>query len=202
MAYSYKTQSYLAYARAVDFSNAVAVMECSSVHLMIPQIVNAAFCCELILKATVIMEKKHPVVFKEHKSGFQIFDYCGNFEYFGEHPDGKDGKEMLTLSQRLFQIRLDMLFELQKLEYQEDAWFHAYYDQIKTELHGMVVKIKSHSNRIQVREAMQYVDKYYNLADMVNTEPFNNYDLNEIFGLNLPAMITVVRMLHEVVQAA
>lgn len=67
MAYSYKTQSYLAYARAVDFSNAVAVMECSSVHLMIPQIVNAAFCCKLILKATVIMEKKHPVVFKEHK---------------------------------------------------------------------------------------------------------------------------------------
>ena len=67
MAYSYKTQSYLAYARAVDFSNAVAVMERSSVHLMIPQIVNAAFGCELILKATVIMEKKHPVVFKEHK---------------------------------------------------------------------------------------------------------------------------------------
>lgn len=107
----------------------------------------------------------------KNKSGFQIFDYCGNFEYFGEHPDGKDGKEMLTLSQRLFQIRLDMLLELQKLEYQEDAWFHAYYDQIKTELHGMVVKIKSHSNRIQVREAMQYVDKYYNLDTWVSLSP-------------------------------
>jgi len=107
----------------------------------------------------------------KNKSGFQIFDYCGNFEYFGEHPDGKDGKEMLTLSQRLFQIRLDMLFELQKLEYQEDAWFHAYYDQIKTELHGMVVKIKSHSNRIQVRETMQYVDKYYNLDTWVSLSP-------------------------------
>lgn len=107
----------------------------------------------------------------KNKSGFQIFDYCGNFEYFGEHPDGKDGKEMLTLSQRLFQIRLDMLFELQKLEYQEDEWFHAYYDQIKTELHGMVVKIKSHSNRIQVREAMQYVDKYYNLDIWVSISP-------------------------------
>lgn len=107
----------------------------------------------------------------KNKSGFQIFDYCGNFEYFGEHPDGKDGKEMLTLSQRLFQIRLDMLFELQKLEYQEDAWFHAYYDQIKAELHGMVVKIKSHSNRIQVREAMQYVDKYYNLDTWVSLSP-------------------------------
>lgn len=105
------------------------------------------------------------------KSGFQIFDYCGNFEFFGVHPDGKEGKEMLTLSQRLFQIRLDMLFELQKLEYQEDAWHHAYYDQIKTELHGAVVKIKANSSRIQVREAMQYVDKYYNLDTWVSLSP-------------------------------
>ena len=108
---------------------------------------------------------------EKNKSGFQIFDYCGNFEYFGEHPDGKDGKEMLTLSQRLFQIRLDMLFELQKLEYQEDSWFHAYYDQIKTELHSMIMKIKSHSNRIQVREAMQYVDKYYDLETWISLSP-------------------------------
>lgn len=106
-----------------------------------------------------------------NKSGFQIFDYCGNFQYFGEHPDGKDGKEMLTLSQRLFQVRLDMLYELQRLECQEDAWLHAYYDQIKTELHESVVKIKSHSNRIQVREAMQYVDKYYDLATWVCLSP-------------------------------
>ena len=34
---------------------------------------------------------------------------------------------------------------------------------------------------------------------MVNTELFNNYDLNEVFGVNLPA---VVRTLHDVVQAA
>ena len=92
-----------------------------------------------------------------------IFDYCGNFEYFKYHPNGKEGREILTLSQRLFQIRWDMLYELQRAEYQEDTWFNAYYNQIKTELHNAVVVIKSHSNRIQVRMAMQYVDKYYNL---------------------------------------
>ncbi len=60
---------------------------------------------------------------------------------------------------------------MQKLVYQEDDWFHAYYDQIKAELHGMVVKVKSHSNRIQVREAMQYVDKYYNLDTWISLSP-------------------------------
>lgn len=105
------------------------------------------------------------------KKEFQIFDYCGNFEYFGQHPDGKAGKEALTLSQRIFQIKLDMLYELQRLEYQEDAWFHAYYEQIKDGLHTEVVRIKSHSSRIQVREAMQYVDKYYDLATWVSLSP-------------------------------
>ena len=105
------------------------------------------------------------------KSGFLIFDYCGNFEYFNEHPDGGNGKEMLTLSQRLFQVRLDMLYQLQRLEYQENAWFHAYYDQIKTELHNSVVKIKSHDSRIQVRESMQYVDKYYDQKTWTSLSP-------------------------------
>ena len=67
MAYNYETQAYLAYARAVDFAKAVDIMEHSSAHLMIPQIVNAAFSCELMLKATIIMEKKNPVAFKGHR---------------------------------------------------------------------------------------------------------------------------------------
>ena len=94
------------------------------------------------------------------KTGFQIFDYCGNFEYFGLNPDGKPGKEMLTLSQKLFNIRVDMLYELQRLEYQQDERLLDYYKQIKKELHGQIMKIKSHDSRIQVREEMQYVDKY------------------------------------------
>lgn len=78
MKYNYETQAYLAYARAVDFANAVDIMEHSSMHLMIPQIVNAAFSCELILKATIIMEKKNPVAFKEHRldSLFSMLCQC------------------------------------------------------------------------------------------------------------------------------
>ena len=42
-------------------------MEHSSLHLMIPQIVNAAFSCELMLKATIIMEKEKQVDFISHR---------------------------------------------------------------------------------------------------------------------------------------
>lgn len=105
------------------------------------------------------------------KDGFQIFDYCGNFEYFGQNTDGKPSKGTLTLSQKLFNIRVDMLYELQRLECQQDERLLAYYKQIKDELRGHVVKIKSHDSRIQVREEMQYVDKYLNPDTWLSLSP-------------------------------
>lgn len=67
MAYNYETKAYLAYARGVDFAKASEILdECES-HVMIPQIINAAFACELLLKAVVIMEQKREERFHEHK---------------------------------------------------------------------------------------------------------------------------------------
>lgn len=107
----------------------------------------------------------------KHKSEFYIFDYCGNFEYFNMHPEGREGKTVTTLSQRQFNVRIEMLYELQRIEFQERPWYRAYYERIREILHGDVVKIKSHSNRIQVRESMQYVDKYYDLNTWIAISP-------------------------------
>lgn len=107
------------------------------------------------------------------KDMFLIFDYCGNFEYFGTHPDGKEGKQATTLTQRRFNVLLDMLFALQRLEYQEQDWYRDYYNEIKKELHSELIKIKNNSSRIQVRESMQYVDKYYDLDTWKALSPVN-----------------------------
>ena len=94
------------------------------------------------------------------KQHFIIFDYCGNFEYFGENPDGVIATQTRSLSQRLFEVRLDILHELQRIEHQEDEFSKDYYLKLKGLLFDEVNKIKGHSNRIQVRAEMQYVDKY------------------------------------------
>ena len=67
MAYNYETKSYLAYARGVEFAKAAEILEESDSHIMIPQIVNAAFSCELLLKAVIIAEQKREERFREHK---------------------------------------------------------------------------------------------------------------------------------------
>lgn len=94
------------------------------------------------------------------KTHFLIFDYCGNFEYFALHPEESNGKEMISLSQKLFMTQLDLLFELQALKHQQDHFAKAYYESIKKDLIAEVKSIKTHSERIQVREAMEYVDRY------------------------------------------
>ena len=67
MAYNHKTKSYLAYARGVDFAKAVEILNECDAHVMIPQIVDAAFSCELLLKAIIIAEQKREDGFHEHK---------------------------------------------------------------------------------------------------------------------------------------
>lgn len=39
------------------------------------------------------------------------------------------------------------------------------------------------------------------LSDLVNNEPFSNYDLHGLFGTNLPKVISVVSLLHDAVTA-
>ncbi|MCR5202333.1 MAG: hypothetical protein K6D02_04485, partial [Lachnospiraceae bacterium] len=40
------------------------------------------------------------------------------------------------------------------------------------------------------------------VSDIVNSEPFNNYDINEMFGENINIVVSVVNVLHGSVEAA
>jgi len=99
----------------------------------------------------------------KNKTGFLIFDYCGNFDFFDVNPTGNiSNSEGRSTTQRIFDVKLDMLYELQNYRHQQDDYLKGYYENIKKELHNEVVVVKSHSERIQVREELKYVDEFYN----------------------------------------
>jgi type I restriction enzyme R subunit len=50
----------------------------------------------------------------KHKEYFQIFDYCGNLEFFGQNPATVDGAAGESLGKRLFKRRLETISELDK----------------------------------------------------------------------------------------
>ncbi len=98
---------------------------------------------------------------KKDKTRFLIFDWCHNFEYFSvqEHRQ-QSGKVAVSITQRIFELRLDILQELQRFEHQAITFNKAYYDALKPMLFEKVKAIRSNSSRISVRQAMSFLDKY------------------------------------------
>ena len=59
------------------------------------------------------------------KTHFRVFDLCGNFEYFGAHPDGVTGAPSATVLERRFLARVDLLGALHRTDPgQADLWRH------------------------------------------------------------------------------
>lgn len=95
------------------------------------------------------------------KTQFLIFDWCHNFEYFSVPAHAQQGgKIAISLTQRLFEMRLDILQELQHIEHQEIPFNKAYHGNLKELLHNTVEAVKGNSTRISVRQKMPFLDKY------------------------------------------
>jgi len=94
----------------------------------------------------------------EDKQGFYVFDFCDVFDFFRMNPDGREPKGTLNLSQRIFDIKVELIYTLQSSEHQTNPMHKAYYEKTKQELVG---KIKS-LNRIlvNVKYQLKFVDKY------------------------------------------
>jgi len=50
----------------------------------------------------------------QHKTGFYLFDYCQNLEYFAQNPEASQGGSAESLSSRLFKARVSLISELDK----------------------------------------------------------------------------------------
>lgn len=119
-------------------------------------------------------EKAYTTTF-EDKQGFYIFDFCDVFEYFRIHPDGKDVKVALNLSQKIFELKLDMVIELQKKEHQENDEHRAFYIEYREECFRKIKELPR--NLINVRTAINYVEKY---SKKENWDYINLFELKEI----------------------
>jgi type I restriction enzyme R subunit len=105
-------------------------------------------------------EKGADPVLTRHKDkqGFYIFDFCDVFEFFRMNPDGRQPKTALNLSQKLFELKLDLVCELQKRQHQENEEHKGFYLKYREELIDKIRRLNQ--QLINVRLARRYVDKY------------------------------------------
>ena len=98
------------------------------------------------------------------KKEFYIFDWCENFDFFGENPKGIEGLPTQSLTERLFGLRADIALLLQATQYQEEgSWEKQWHDKLKGALYSQLMQLND--NHISVREHWETVAFYRNKSN-------------------------------------
>ena len=114
------------------------------------------------------------------KKFFYIFDWCGNFEFFGENPKGYEPMKSISLTQRLFVLRVDLAIALQHEQFQNDEVAKALHDEVKAILMGQVKALND--KHISVREHWDIVDKYRRKESWVYLSNTDGIELKDVIA--------------------
>ncbi|HET6559775.1 MAG TPA: DEAD/DEAH box helicase family protein [Prolixibacteraceae bacterium] len=118
------------------------------------------------------------------KEYFLIFDFCENFEFFSEFPDGITPSVPRSLSQQVFETRLEIaqLIRSDEESTQEDQSIASLYID---ELHGLISTLNQ--ERFVVRKELRLVNEY---TDRNRWENISKGDFVDICNhlSNLPAI--------------
>lgn len=116
---------------------------------------------------------------KEH---FRIFDFCFNFDFFRENPNGIEGSGGEALGTRLFKSRVQVLAAVQKTPNLEPSGTlrNSLAQMLHSEVSGM------HADHFMVRARLQHVEKFQNLASWENLSDDDIHEA-ETHLANLPS---------------
>ena len=99
-----------------------------------------------------------PDLFGPHddKQDFRVFDFCFNFDFFRENPEGIEGSGVVPLGTRLFRSRVQLLAHVQEtLDLDPDKTVAG---ALISELHGEVAAM--HRENFIVRMHLEAVDRF------------------------------------------
>ena len=97
------------------------------------------------------------------KKYFVIFDYCGNFEYFRQHPNGFEGKETKSLSENIFGKKVRLAVALQESAFAADT-YQEWRNQLVTECNAQIKALdQGEVQRVAVKLKREYVERYRNI---------------------------------------
>ena len=111
------------------------------------------------------------------KQFFNIYDWCGNFDFFDVTPEGDPQMQMISVTERLFDLRVDMAVALQNAKYQQDPFARALHDDIKKTLRSQVLALSDQN--ITVRRHWAVVDKFRKEAAWVCLSEIDALDLKD-----------------------
>lgn len=91
---------------------------------------------------------------KEH---FLVFDYCGVFDFFDEHPDGVKASSAVSLSQKIFNAKLNLVSTIRN-NGGSSTYEDLFAKELTDELHASIKELKE--DRFAVRQQLRLVHKF------------------------------------------
>lgn len=139
----------------------------------IPEIVNLVFFKEVKSKVKFLQmigrgTRLCPNLFGwgKDKKEFYIFDACQNFEFFEQNPKGKESTLGMSLSQFIFELKVDILRELEKVDYLNDDEYAKYKNVLLEELVDIISSLNT--LKFDVKQRIKYVEKYKSVVNWNN----------------------------------
>lgn len=112
----------------------------------------------------------------EDKKHFLIFDFCGNFEFFDEFPDGVQASISKTLSQNVFETKLNIVTTIRnhvESTNEEDAIAEDYTNQLHQSIYVL------DEDRFEVRKVLRLVKEYKDRTRWNNLSVGDVADIND-----------------------
>ncbi len=94
------------------------------------------------------------------KQQFYIFDCCRNFEFFEENERGIEGLSTQSLTEKIYNLKLDLIVELESIEYQAQDNYRNYRNELIDEFINRINGLNRES--FVVRNKMVFIEKYSN----------------------------------------
>lgn len=113
----------------------------------------------------------------QDKQEFYVFDYCQNFEFFSENPEGVESAGQESLGKKLFKKRLQLLVNLQQPEYPATDAEKGLRNELADTLHDEVCRMNP--DNFMVRPHRRHRDKY------VKQDVWQNLNAEDLLELNL-----------------
>ncbi|GAA0122296.1 MULTISPECIES: DEAD/DEAH box helicase family protein [Clostridium] len=112
----------------------------------------------------------------DNKDKFLIFDFCNNFEFFRMNPKGFKGNLGQTLSERIFNLKLDLVKELQDLRYSDEEYI-SYRNELLKDLIEDVNNLNE--DNFMVKMNLKYVQRYKNKNEWQSLGTVDVKDIKE-----------------------
>ena len=113
----------------------------------------------------------------QDKKEFYIFDYCKNFEFFSENPKGIEANSQISLTERIYGYKLDLIVELQNLKYQNDEMFKNYREELIQEFIEEINKLNKES--FLVKAKVNYIEQFSKKDNWVYISTIDLADIKE-----------------------